>query len=644
MIKKNLLSLFLTGIAFANSDLSTLLKNYEIESELSKQTRVESLGNSVIFTRQDIERMQFDKLSDVLKYVKVTSFQKTRFGVNSLVLLGTVAQFPSSIRLYLNDKDLSSVYTDSPFFNYSNLSLTHIDHIEVYLGAAAIKLGNYPSSIVVKLYTKKPERENGTLIKERVYNNGSNITDIFTAQTVDENSDYLILVNKEKKNSKKESFHNQNVYSDSKQNYSYLNYRYRDSLFEFSFLDISSDAFMGLSVDNAPDKPNKDTLKNREYYFMYTYDNNDYKFNFSYSNNRIKKKENNKKEDGGLFLPQYSTVVKIPLPTGEMKIVPLTPTFVEEDRDLKKYNFSISKNFKTDRNHLFTSISMQIRENNINKLNYELNGKIIDGKKIENINFLKNYSAVLEEQYNINDRNLIFTSLKGDKYVGDGNYKSTNNYIARVGYITIPTDNFKLKAFLTRSYVPVTILAQEFASDRELKQTMAKAATIETNYKKGKHNFNFGYGATRLKNLIVYDQDGAKNLDKQLNARYIMLGYKYNFNLSNKMELDYSRMFLKDTFSTKESLIAKYVSSFEKYDFFSGLVYNAPYKSLGVKVDSSYNVDIGMIYHLNKIITLKLKGENIFDDSSKIVYKSPFETGSYQNDVREFSVAIEIGF
>jgi len=51
-----------------------------------------------------------------------------------------------------------------------------------------------------------------------------------------------------------------------------------------------------------------------------------------------------------------------------------------------------------------------------------------------------------------------------------------------------------------------------------------------------------------------------------------------------------------------------------------------------------------MVYHLNKIITLKLKGENIFDDSSKIVYKSPFESGTYQNNLREFSVAIEIGF
>ena len=588
--------------------------------------------------------MQFDKLSDVLKYVKVTSFQKTRFGVNSLVLLGAVSQFPSSIRLYLNDKDLSSVYTDSPFFNYSNLSLSHIDHIEVYLGAAAIKLGNYPSSIVVKLYTKKPERENGTIIKERVYNNHSNITDIFTAQTIDENSDYLILINKNKKNDKIEFFNKQQTYENSTQNYAYLNYRYKYSLFEFSYLDIKGVTFMGLSTDNGPDAPNRKNLTNREYYFIYSYDNNNYKFNFSYSSNDISYKENNKKKDGGLYLPQYSTIMKIPLPMGGMKTVPLTPTFVEDNRNLKKYNFSLSKKFNTEKSHLFTSISMQLRENNLKTLNYKLNGKIIDGKNSNTIKLLKNYSAVMEEQYNLNNRNLIFASLKGDKYIGDGDYKSVNNYVGRLGYISIPTDRFKLKTFLTRSYTPVTILAQELTKTKNLKQTIANAVTIELNYKKGQHNFSGGYGWTKLKNLITYNQNGATNLDKLLIAKYLMVGYKYCFDLLNKIELDYSKMFMKNNFSSTESIIAKYISTFGKYDLFGGLVFNSPYEKYGVKVKSSYNVDVGINYHLNKVVTVKAKGENIFDSSSEVVYKTPFETAKYPNDTRKLSVAIEIGF
>jgi vitamin B12 transporter len=239
-MKKILITSFLLSFLYSNDDLSSLLNMYEKESDLSKQTKIESLGHVVIFTRRDLDRMQFETLSDVLKYVKLTTSSKSRFGRNGLSELGNGSVFPSSVRLYLNDMDLSYAQTDSPFFTYSNLSLTHIDHIEIYLGAAALKLGNYPSSIVIKLYTKDPKREDSIIFKTRYYSNDSSILDAFVAKKIDEDNEYLILVDNGVTKEKDITIHNQNVKNSYKQQNLYVNYRYKKSNFELSYIGIKS--------------------------------------------------------------------------------------------------------------------------------------------------------------------------------------------------------------------------------------------------------------------------------------------------------------------------------------------------------------------------------------------------------------------
>jgi hypothetical protein len=73
-------------------------------------------------------------------------------------------------------------------------------------------------------------------------------------------------------------------------------------------------------------------------------------------------------------------------------------------------------------------------------------------------------------------------------------------------------------------------------------------------------------------------------------------------------------------------------------------VYNAPYKAFGVNAGSSFDMDAGLIYHINKLISLKIKGNNIFNDSSKSVYKTSFGSGSYDNDDKKFSISLEMVF
>jgi iron complex outermembrane receptor protein len=623
-MKRVITASLLFSLLNAGDDLSALLNIYEKESDLSKQTKVESLGHSTVFTRNDLDRMQFDTLSDMLKYVKLTSFAKSRFGTNGLVQLGASSLFPSSVRLYINDMDLSSVYTDSPFFTYANISLTNIDHAEIYLGSSALKLGDYPSAIVVKLYTKKPDRENNSIIKTKYYSNNSYMLDAFSAKRIDENSDYLILLNRSVKEDKKTIIHNQKVSDNSNQKSAYIKYRYKKSNFEFSYIDLNIDPFMGLSVDSAPDDI---YMNSKEYYFMYTYKNNDYKLNLSYANNDRDYIETNKISDGGLLLPIFTR----------------TTTYLNEKRYMNKLNISLSKTFQTKNNSIFTSVSMQNRENDAKRFDYISDDKKYDGKGAIDIKLVRNYSFSAEDNYNISERNLIFSSFKYDIYKGSSRYKDTENYIARVGFITIPNEKLKMKGFLTKSYMPVTIIQQEFAKD-ELKQINAKSATFETTYNKEKNEFSSLIGYSEVNNLIVFDKDGAKNIDKKINVKYFNLNYKYNINSLNKIDISYSRTIFNKNVSSKESVIAKFVSTINKFDIFTGIVYNPSYTALGVNVNPSFDVDLGMVYHINNVISFKIKGNNIFDNSSKSVYTTPFESGEYENDTQKFSATLEIEF
>jgi hypothetical protein len=201
-----------------------------------------------------------------------------------------------------------------------------------------------------------------------------------------------------------------------------------------------------------------------------------------------------------------------------------------------------------------------------------------------------------------------------------------------------------MKGFLTKSYLPVTILQQEFAKDR-LKQANGKMATFETIYNQNNNEYSFLIGWMDAKNAIIFDKNAvAKNSDKKMIAKYFSLSYKNEFTKDSKIDLSYSRIFFNKNISSKESIIGKIVSTIDKFDIFTGIVYNSKYHTSNVDVSSAFDMDIGINYHLNRHISVKLKGNNIFNDSTKSVYKTDYSSGTYDNDTRDYSISLEVGF
>ena len=106
-----------TKILFCQ-DLQFLLDNYKLETSnlISEKTKKESLGHLVTFTQQDLEMMNANVLKDVLKTLPKISMQTNIFGISNLTYAGNPNSTSTSMRVYIDDQEVSSVQTLSPWY------------------------------------------------------------------------------------------------------------------------------------------------------------------------------------------------------------------------------------------------------------------------------------------------------------------------------------------------------------------------------------------------------------------------------------------------------------------------------------------------------------------------------------------------
>jgi iron complex outermembrane receptor protein len=181
--------LFIHTVAIA--DITNLMGAYTYESELSHVTKDEAAGHVIVYDRQMLDQMQAHTLKDILKSLRGFSMQETNIGFLNFSLAGTSCSDSICVRLYVDDHEMSSAFFGSAFIWFANYDLAHIDHIETYIGGNALALGNEAGFVVIKLYTKKADRENGTVVQTGVDSLGSKSVQFLMSQIKD---DYSYLV------------------------------------------------------------------------------------------------------------------------------------------------------------------------------------------------------------------------------------------------------------------------------------------------------------------------------------------------------------------------------------------------------------------------------------------------------------------
>ena len=624
--------IFLNLESFSEESISKLLQEYEEASELSKKTRIESLGHVVVYTRKDLEIMQAYTLSDVLRTLKLNQNLVNRFGIENMTNPGVYPATPTSFRLYIDNQEVSSVHTDNPFYMFDYYPLDHIDHIEIYIGAGSIRLGDEPSLMIIKLYTKEPERENVFQVRGTLTSKSGYEMSFFDGRKISPNFSYIFLFHQGFLNFDAQKVHNQNIFRNLFKKYLYLNLIYKNTSLQFNFGRVNRYIFQGLSIDGAP---TDGKLKSYDYDINLTHyftDDKSFKLNLSLNQNYRNFREENDYLDGGIYIPP----IYEPPPSLN------TPIFYHEERKLEKYNLYLGKEFNTKRNSLLTAISIKQKNNNLKQVRYKTPVKDEKSKNFLAFNKETIYSLILENQFNITEKNLLFTSLKIDRYLRNGNYDNFTDFIGRIGFISSPFKDWFLKGFVTRTYVPPSFFETELAPNRRLNQEILTGATFEIINESNKHRFSFLAGYVNIQDLITFTEDGSVNLPYDVDSFLTSLDYEYRFNYDSKISLNYYKSFYEDSYiSSVEGASIQLFKRAEKFDFYGGLFFKKGFKIKDVKIKNSYDLIAGISYNITKTLSIKFKGENLLNNSLRVIYFTPFETGTYDSLERKYFFTIE---
>lgn len=592
--------------------IEELLKKYEEASELYKRTRRESLGHVIVFTREDLKRMQAYRLSDVLKSLRLFTFGNNRFGVATLNEYGGVSPIPRHVRLYINDHEVSSLNTGSPFLVWENFPLDVVDHIEIYHGIGAIELGNDPATVIIKIYTKEPKKENARYVRGSVSSRRGYDGVIYSAEELSPDFSYIFLFMDGADNRKNYTVNGQKLLRDAFYNYAFLGLYFKRTKLELGYGSLRRDPFVGFAVDGVAETG---WTRAEDIYISLTafpFEDRSIKFVLSLDNHRRKHYESS---STGLYIPVFAD----PDPLKN-------PKDFYEKAFFNKVDIYLSKEFRGKNNKLLTAVSYKLYNSDIDSRYYtRLNGDRVQVNGTVPFDRQEIYSLIIEDQFSLNPRNLIIGGIKADKYLRNGGFRDFNELIARIGYISAPTDNLLIKGFVARSYIPPYFYDVEI-SGRDLDPIeIPFSFTTEAVVSMGSTQLNVGAGYIRVEKAIVPDNTGRlTNSRDGYEIKPLFLDLSYTFDRT-KLSAGYSTVL--DPHSKASPLRGGYLrvlSSFWRLDTFAELVYRSSFNFQGKKIEEGYDLSAGASYRITNGFSIHLKGENLLNKATEI----PYTTGS----------------
>jgi vitamin B12 transporter len=109
--------------------------------------------------------------------------------------------------------------------------------------------------------------------------------------------------------------------------------------------------------------------------------------------------------------------------------------------------------------------------------------------------------------------------------------------------------------------------------------------------------------------------------DHTIKTEGFIYSYDYQLSDSDKLSLNYFATKITETVNnSNKGATVKYMGEYDKFEYFSSLIYRNAYSYANLNVDASYNISLGTSYNINKNLKVSLKGENLLDSSTQSVF------------------------
>ena len=626
MQKYFVLFILLTNLLVAQS-LDALLEEYEESSKKSLATIDEKLGNVTIYSQKDIRLMQYTTLSDLLKEISVSSLNKNRFGVSNLSLPGSKTDVSGFFRVFINNHEVSSNYTMSPTASWMEFPMDIVDYVEIYRGNSSFAVGSEDGIFFIRIYTKKPSKENATELFSYVRDNGSNSQAIAHAQTLKNGWSYLAYASNVTTNDS-QTHKNYDINNDGDSSYLYLNVENENTAINAAYSYLDKKSYFGLSLDGVSD--DSKYLTNNFFVDVNSYllEDKSMQIKLSYDYNKFKYKESNDLNPANIPYDGLGVTSAIDMTNLAMTI----PEHFSADTIVSKTSAHISKKFTNGDNNLYLGFNYNHKKYTLDNA-YSAN--FLDQRsyydKFSKFDSEKKYTFFVQDDYKLFDNLLLVLNAKLDKYNRDENLENLKNEHYRAGAIYTATDNIGFKTFYTKTSLVPTFFNFDFAKKGELdlKTQKYNYYYIEGIYADDDFRLSLLYNDVKIEDFIYYTPVGFINIDHTVEAKNLVLDIVYDISRTHTFNINYFTTKLSENFNNSyKGGFVKLTGEYADFEYFSSLVYRNGYSYYAVSTDDSYNFNMGTTYKINDDISISLKAENIFNDSSKSLYKEGFAENS----------------
>jgi len=594
------LFIILTALLFSKGlELDNLLKEYESSESLYKKTKRENAGYLLIYSREDLDKMQAYTLTDVLKTVRMYTMQVNSTGIMGMVNAGAGKASMPPIKLYIDDFEVSTAAQRNAFDMYGNMDIYFVDHIEIYQGGSSIEFGNQPGSMVVRLYSKDPSRENSVSV-ELSTSSKSDVNLRAVDAGLQGGYHYLLYASSSKTNFEKQYLNNKELSRDEVKYQAHFKIAQDDNfVVEADGIINKTDIYSGFG--SAP--TGGDVTRAYGYLSAIKYFPDNLQLSLSVSQ---EKKDISNTDEFGIRLTDATMSKDIHLHVTS-----------------NTYKTSIKKKVINGNNDLLIGAEFQKKS---------LTTKAYDGFN-SNVEFgpdsIDIYMLFLEELYNINEDNLLAFSAKLD-YYKDNFDKSSTEHSVRLGYTRILNDAWKTKIFATQRYVYPNMMQKSFAPPNykvnpDLDSSYVSMISGELEYLTKKNRVVLGYAYKELEDTIALSKIEIKhvNLPDTVYFKRYYARVQHHFNIDNKIVAEIFRAYKKVYGSPKSGALIQVFNTFDKFNLYNELVYREGYTfdhGMGdIKTDCGYDYTVALSYNVDKRLRVKIKGENLLDKASKSV-------------------------
>ena len=623
-ILKILLVYFTSNFMMANDidkeDIYSLLNNIEKKTDLSQKTKLENGGISFIYTRDDLERMQAKNLKDILKSTYPFGYNENRLGRPDPLTFSTNAPFLSSmIRVFIDNQEITTGLYGSGIVVLGDIDLGFVDHIEVYTQNPSYEFSTEATFVLVKLYTKVAQKDEGGKIELNSDNfNGNKVSGYYSAEL--DKWSYFNYISQTNLKREKYNSHDTELSRDKERTHLLSSFYTQDQRVLLEVIKSKEDAFINKSLDATPKDNTYDTG-----FLHLGYDT------------RV----------GNLsFLASYDYMSSDSYFTDD--IGPVKTLIAKLNSHI--YSTELKYNYETLNNKLVFGAKYRVKK-------YDYEKRVINGVSIPDAaNDTQEVGTVfIENQYSLKENSIITTGISSSKVRNNNTEQNDNLLMYRLGH-TFTNNDWVFKTI--GSHVEMTLdpylvgNGNPYMANEDIDVQSLNSIIENITYQQNNNKYELILSYLKSENYLVPNSSGLlHNHDKDVSTKEILTRWTYSYNEFDKLFLSF-RYMKKDNlpFVDEQNIygvIVRDIKSYKQFDIFNEVLF---YKD-DTENKEFYDYSAGVKYHYNKDITISLKGENILNkakattysrvDPATMIKESPLEISPID---RRFTLSLEYLF